>query len=115
MPTGADEGATDARPDAGGSDSLDARGPDLRTDGGRSTPSDAEVVETAAAAAEDLVFSRLDPANVEDYDVTVTFEEGILEVDVYVEAPGAGGDAEQVADDAALAASGAVDDLFADD
>jgi hypothetical protein len=75
-------------------------------------PSDDAVVETAAAAAEDLVFSRLDRGDVEDYDVTVSFEEGILEVDVYVEAPEAAADAERVADDAALAASGAVDDLF---
>jgi hypothetical protein len=79
-------------------------------DGGE--PTDDEVVEAAATAAEDTVFSRLDSGTVEDYDVTVTFEEGILEVDVYVEAPDADGDPERVADDAALAARGAVDDLF---
>jgi hypothetical protein len=82
------------------------------TDGADAEPTDDEVVETAAAAAEDLVFSRLDSAAVADYDVTVTFEDGVLEVDVYVEAPDADDDPERVADDAALAARGAVDDLF---
>jgi hypothetical protein len=75
-------------------------------------PSDEEVVRTAAAAAEDVIFSRLDRTELDDYDVTVTFEDGVLEVDVYVEA---GDDVDdQVADDAALAARSAVDDLFAE-
>jgi hypothetical protein len=79
---------------------------------GEDDPSDDEVVEAAAAAAGDLVFARLDRGAVEDYDVTVSFERGILEVDVYVEAPDADADADRVADDAALAARSAVDDLF---
>jgi hypothetical protein len=79
---------------------------------GEDDPSDDEVVEAAAAAAGDLVFARLDRGAVEDYDVTVSFEKGILEVDVYVEAPDADADADRVADDAALAARSAVDDLF---
>lgn len=78
-------------------------------------PTDEEVVETAAEAAEGLVFSRLKTSDVEDLDVTVTFEEGVLDVDVYVNAPEADADVEQVADDAALAAQAAVDDLFADE
>lgn len=82
------------------------------TDGGVEGPSDDEVVEAAAAAAEGLVFSRLRRSDVDDYDVTVTFEDGILEVDVYVEAPDVDEDAERVAEDAALAARSAVDDLF---
>ena len=81
-------------------------------DGEASDPSDDEVVRVAAEAAENLVFSRVRRSDVDDYDVTVTFEDGVLEVDVYVEAPDADVDAEQVADDAVLAASGAVDDLF---
>ncbi|PSP75279.1 DUF3194 domain-containing protein [Halobacteriales archaeon QS_1_68_20] len=74
-------------------------------------PTDEEVVEAAATAAEDVVFSRYDRSTVEDYDVCVTFEDGILEVDVYVDA---GDDDEEarVADDAALAARAAVDELF---
>jgi hypothetical protein len=79
---------------------------------GEDDPSDDEVVDAAAAAAGDLVFARLDRGAVEDYDVTVSFERGILEVDVYVEAPDADADADRVADDAALAARSAVDDLF---
>ena len=75
-------------------------------------PSDSEVVQTAAEAAENVVFSRLDSSTVEDFDVTVSFEDRILEVDVYVNAPDSTTDTQQVADDAALAASGAVDDLL---
>ncbi len=74
-------------------------------------PDDAEVVRTAARAAEDVVFSRFDNAEVTDLDVTVTFEEGILEVDVFLDADGRR-DPERVADDAALAARAAVDDLL---
>ncbi|KAA9398448.1 DUF3194 domain-containing protein [Haloarcula sp. CBA1130] len=75
-------------------------------------PTDAEVVETASTAAEDVVFSRYDVGAVEDLDVTVTFEDGVLDVDVYVNAPDSRQDETQVADDAALAARAAVDDLF---
>ncbi|AAV46590.1 MULTISPECIES: hypothetical protein [Haloarcula] len=75
-------------------------------------PTDDEVVETASAAAEDVVFSRYDVGAVEDLDVTVTFEDGVLDVDVYVNAPDSRQDEAQVADDAALAARAAVDDLF---
>jgi RNA binding exosome subunit len=77
-------------------------------------PTDEDVVETAARAAEDVVFARLDRDDIADYDVTVSFEDDVLEVDVYVNAPDAR-DADRVADDAALAARGAVDDLFADE
>jgi hypothetical protein len=77
-------------------------------------PTDDEVVETAADAAEDVVFSRVDVGELDDFDVTVTFEEGVLDVDVYVNAPEAGVDEERVADDAALAARAAVDSLFED-
>jgi hypothetical protein len=73
-------------------------------------PSDEQVVQTAARAAEDVVFSRYDRSEVEDLDVTVSFEDDVLEVDVYLNAPGS---ADRVADDAALAARAAVDDLLA--
>ena len=76
-------------------------------------PTDEEVVRTAAEAAEGLVFERYRQSDVRDLDVTVTFEEGVLEVDVYLNAPADEHDPEAVADEAALAARDAVDDLFA--
>ncbi|MFC6731858.1 MULTISPECIES: DUF3194 domain-containing protein [unclassified Haladaptatus] len=72
-------------------------------------PTDDEVVQTAAEAAEGLVFARYKNSEVKDLDITVHFEDGVLEVDVYLNAPG---DAEAVADEAARAAQDAVDDLF---
>jgi len=78
-------------------------------------PSDDEVVRTAARAAEDVIFSRFDTEAVRDFDVGVTFEDGVLEVDVYLDAPDGLADEDRVADDAALAARSAVDDLFADE
>jgi len=75
-------------------------------------PSDETVVRTAAEAAEDVVFSRFDRSEVDDLDVTVAFEDDTLEVDVYLDAPEGRADTERVADDAALAARSAVDDLF---
>jgi uncharacterized alkaline shock family protein YloU len=75
-------------------------------------PTDEEVVRTAAEAAEGLIFDRYKQSAVRDVDVTVTFEEGVLEVDVYLNAPG-DEKAERVADEAARTAQAAVDDLFA--
>jgi len=75
-------------------------------------PSDEAVVEAAAAAAEDVIFSRLDRQDVADVDVTVTFESGVLEVDVYLHAPDARVDEDRIAEDAAMAARAAVDDLL---
>ena len=75
-------------------------------------PSDERVVETASNAAEEVIFSRYKQSAVRDFDVTVTFEEGVLEVDVYLNAPENEADPERVADDAALAAREAVDELF---
>jgi len=80
--------------------------------GDEAPPSDSDVVRTAADAAERVIFSRIDRADVEDVDVTVSFEDRRLEVDVYVHAPGAVVDTQQVADDAALAARAAVDELL---
>ncbi|MFC4550547.1 MULTISPECIES: DUF3194 domain-containing protein [Halorussus] len=78
------------------------------------TPSDDEVVRTAAEAAEGLIFSRFKQSTVKDVDVTVTFEDGVLDVDVYLNVPDEQAKAEKVAEDAALAARSAVDDLFAE-
>ena len=77
-----------------------------------SEPTAEEIVETASDAAEGFVFSRYKQSNVRDLDVTATFEDGTLEVDVYLNVDDDA--AEQVAEDAALAARAAVDDLFED-
>jgi hypothetical protein len=74
--------------------------------------SDAAVVERAAAAAQEVVFFRFDADDIEDYDVTITFEDGVFEVDVYVNAPSGTDDEDGVAEDAALAARTAFDELF---
>jgi hypothetical protein len=75
-------------------------------------PADEEVVQTAAAAAENVVFSRFSQSDIDDLDVTVTFENRVLEVDVYLNASSGTDDPEQVTEDAALAARAAVDDLL---
>ena len=77
-------------------------------------PTDEEVVETASDAAEGLVLSRYKQSAIRDLDVTVRFEDGVLDVDVYLDAP-ADPDPEMVAEEAVLAAESAVDELFADD
>ncbi|WP_396610516.1 DUF3194 domain-containing protein [Haloferax sp. S1W] len=76
-------------------------------------PTDEEVVETAAEAAEGLIFARFKQSRVKDFDVTVTFEDGVLDVDVYINAPDDAENAAVVADEAAQAAQEAVDELFA--
>ncbi|MFC7136119.1 DUF3194 domain-containing protein [Halobaculum litoreum] len=80
----------------------------------RPEPTDEAVVETASDAAEGLVLDRYRQSQLRDFDVTVTFEDGVLGVDVYVNPPADSDvDAERVADEAARAARDAVDDLFA--
>jgi len=74
-------------------------------------PTDEEVVQTAATAAERIVFDHYDQSAVRDLDVTVTFEAGVLNVDVYVNAPD-DPDPEAVATAATEAAGEAVDELF---
>jgi hypothetical protein len=78
-------------------------------------PDDETVVRTAAEAAEGVVFARYRQSTVRDLDVTVTFEEGVLDVDVYLNVPddASGPEPETVADEAARAARDAVDELFA--
>jgi len=80
-----------------------------RTDG--TEPTDEAVVEAASEAAEGLVLSRYKQSEVTDLDVTVRFEDGVLEVDVYLNAPD-DPDPEVVARDAVDAAEAAVDGLF---
>ncbi|GGN13742.1 DUF3194 domain-containing protein [Halarchaeum nitratireducens] len=74
---------------------------------------DETVVRTAAEAAEGHLFSRVKQSYVRDLDVAVTFEDGVLTVDVYVNAPEAGVDEDELADDAARVGREAVDELFA--
>jgi hypothetical protein len=73
--------------------------------------SDERAVNAAVEAAESVIFSRYDRSELDDLDIAVNFEAGTLEVDVYVNAPAAE-DAGTVADEAALAARDAVDDLL---
>lgn len=75
-------------------------------------PTDEAVVQAASNAAEGVVFDRYKQSNVDDLDVTVRFEEGVLEVDVYLNAPD-DAKAERVAEEAVRAAQAAVDNLFA--
>ena len=74
-------------------------------------PGDEEVVRTAAEAAEGVVFAHYDQSAVTDLDVTVTFENGVLDVDVYLNAPD-DPDPDAVAREAAETAGEAVDELF---
>ncbi|MGM0605790.1 MAG: DUF3194 domain-containing protein [Halobacteriota archaeon] len=76
-----------------------------------SEPTDEDVVTTAAQAAEGVIFANYSQSDVRDLDVTVRFEEGILEVDVYLNAPD-DPDPEAVVDEAIAAAESAVDELF---
>jgi len=78
-------------------------------------PTDEAVVETASEAAEGMVFSRYKRSAVRDLDVTVTFEDGVLDLDVYLDAPDGPDDPDPdvVVEEAVLAAESAVDELFA--
>jgi len=83
------------------------------TDGAEGDPADTVVVETAAEAATGLVRSRYPQSEIRDLDVTVTFDDGRLSVEVYVDAPD-DPDPASVANEAVDAAEAAVDDLFED-
>ncbi|MFC6961358.1 DUF3194 domain-containing protein [Halocatena marina] len=88
-------------------------------------PTDEEVVQAASNAAEGVIFSRYKQSHVKDVDVSVSFEDGILDIDVYLNVPddvtsksdsdsdSDSTDPDQVTEDAALAAQSAVDELFA--
>lgn len=74
-------------------------------------PADEAVVTAAVEAAEAVIFSRYSRSELVDVDVSVRFEDGDLEVDVYLNVPTAE-DGQRTAEDAALAARGAVDELL---
>jgi hypothetical protein len=74
-------------------------------------PTDEEVVEAASDAAEGVILDRYKQSDVEDMDVTVRFEDGTLDVDVYLNAPEEP-DPATVAQEAVEAAEAAVDELF---
>lgn len=93
------EGSTDGS----GRESNDGFGPE---------PTDEEVVEAASDAADAVIFETYRQSAVRDYDVTAVFEDGTLDVDVYLNAPDDERDPDTVAEEAALAARRAVDDLF---
>lgn len=77
-------------------------------------PTDTEVVQTAADAAEGVIYSQYKQSRVNDVDVTVTFEDGTLDIDIYLNPPDDhDADPEQVTDDAVAASQAAVDELFA--
>lgn len=79
-----------------------------------SEPTDETVVQTAAEAAEGLVFARFANSDVKDLDITVGFEDGILDVDIYLNTvEDTDADPEAVVQEAIEAAEDAVDDLFA--
>lgn len=79
-----------------------------------SEPTDQQIVETAAEAAEGLVFARFANSEVTDLDITVSFEDGVLDVDVYLNTvDDADEDPKAVAHEAIEAAEDAVDELFA--
>lgn len=70
------------------------------------------VVETASEAAHRYVFSQLEKSAVEDLEVTASFEDEVLEVEVSVVAPDAETDLERLATDATRLAGEAVDALL---
>lgn len=73
-------------------------------------PADAAVVQTAVDAAEAVIFSRYDRSEIDDIDVGIAFTDGQLSIDIYLNVPD--DEADQVVDDAALAARAAVDELL---
>ncbi|MFT4883667.1 MAG: hypothetical protein ACI8U4_001176 [Natronomonas sp.] len=76
-------------------------------------PTDEEIVEAASDAAEGVILDRYKQSDVDDLDVTVRFEDGTLDVDVYLNAPEEP-DPAVVAQEAVEAAEAAVDELFED-
>jgi hypothetical protein len=87
---------------------------DSRADGDGPDPTDEVVVETAADAAEGYVLSQYKQSNIADLDVTVRFESGTLDVDVYLNVPpdATPPDPDRVVETAVSVATEAVDDLF---
>ncbi len=67
------------------------------------------VVEAAASAAEKVIFSRYNRSEIDDIDITVSFADEQLSVDIYLDAPG---NVDRVVEDAMLAARSAADDIL---
>ena len=123
-----DDSAGDGEPPGDSEPSADGDRSGAAHPPGDGDPSDETVVQTAAAAAEGVIFDRYKQSIVRDLDVTVSFEAGILDVDVYLNVPSAERDDETdpetdadvpsvpdpdvVAEEATLAARDAVDELF---
>ena len=77
-------------------------------------PDEETVVTTAAEAAEGFILSRFANSAITDLDVTVTFEDRVLDLDIYLNTvDDAAADPDAVATEAINAAEDAVDDLFA--
>ena len=77
-------------------------------------PDEETVVTTAAEAAEGFILSRFANSAITDLDITVTFEDGVLDLDVYLNtADDADADPDTVANEAIDVAEDAVDELFA--
>jgi Protein of unknown function (DUF3194). len=77
-------------------------------------PDEETVVTTAAAAAEGFILSRFANSAITDLDITVTFEDSVLDLDIYLNtADDAAADPDTVANEAIAAAEDAVDELFA--
>ncbi|MES3517519.1 MAG: DUF3194 domain-containing protein [Natronomonas sp.] len=78
-------------------------------------PSDETVVQTASDAAEGVILSEYKQSSLRDFDVTVRFEDGTLEIDVYLNPPDdTDTDPDAIVESAIEAAEDAVDDLFSD-
>ena len=76
-------------------------------------PTDQAIVETAAEAAEGVVLAAFANSAITDLDITVSFEDALLEVDVYLNTTAdAEADPDRVAAEAVAAAEAAVDDLL---
>nr|WP_233738043.1 DUF3194 domain-containing protein [Halocatena pleomorpha] len=61
-----------------------------------------------------MIYSEYKQSRVKDVDVTVSFEDGILDLDIYLNPPDDPDvDPERVTNDAVAAAHAAVDELFA--
>lgn len=72
-------------------------------------PADAEVADTAHSAAIETILSHYDPETIEDLDVTASFDDGELTIDVYLLVPGE--DTADVVTEAIERATDAVDEI----
>lgn len=71
---------------------------------------DLEPGEVAHRAAIDTILQYVDPEEIDDLDVTVTFDDGELTIDIYLHVPGK--DSAPIVTEAIEAGTAAVDELF---